>query len=49
MLPVSSPAGALSALSKDGSPVAYEVRTVKGIDYAVFTATDGRYTASYGS
>jgi chitodextrinase len=49
MLPASSPAGALSALSKAGSPVAYEVKTVKGIDYAVFTVSDGRYAASYGS
>jgi hypothetical protein len=49
MLPLSSAAGDLDALSREGSPVAFQVATVKGIEYVVFQAQDGRYAAAYGS
>jgi fibronectin type 3 domain-containing protein len=48
MLPVQSAAGTLSALTRSGSAVFYSTQTIKGIQYAVFTATPGSYTATYG-
>jgi probable HAF family extracellular repeat protein len=48
MLPTTSSAGWLSALSRDGIPVASSTETVKGISYAVFDAQSGSYVASYG-
>jgi hypothetical protein len=47
MLPVQSAAGTLSALTRSGSAVFYSTQTIKGIQYAVFTATPGSYTAAY--
>jgi hypothetical protein len=49
MLPVDGPTGRLQALSRGGVAVAVGARTVKGIDYAVFDAAGGAYTATYGS
>jgi Domain of unknown function (DUF4082)/Bacterial Ig-like domain len=47
MLPTQDNAGTLSTLTRGGSTVSYDTRTVKGVQYAVFTATPGSYTATY--
>jgi fibronectin type 3 domain-containing protein len=47
MLPVSSTMGTLTGLSRGGSAVTYTVQTIKGIDYAIFSASTGTYTATY--
>ena len=44
-----SAAGPLTAIKLGGAPVSYTLETVKGIQYAVFTATAGNYEATYGS
>jgi hypothetical protein len=49
MIPVSGGGGGLLGLTRDGAPVATSVRTVKGVDYAVFDAAPGAYVASYSS
>jgi hypothetical protein len=49
MLPVAGPTGDLSGVSRAGTAVATSPRTVKGIEYAVFDAAAGDYTATYGS
>ena len=48
MLPLQGPSGTLTTLQRGGSPVAFTTRTVKGVDYAVFNAIGGTYTAVYG-
>jgi hypothetical protein len=47
MLPVNSTAGTLTGLTTGGSAVSYTVQTIKGIDYAVFTAASGVFVATY--
>ena len=47
MLPRNGPAGTLSALTLAGSPVSYTLQTIKGIQYARFTAATGTYAATY--
>jgi len=47
MLPLNGPSGTLSAITKDGSPVAYTVQTVKGISYAMFDAANATFQATY--
>ena len=47
MLPVNGPSGTLSAITKDASPVAYTVKTVKGISYAMFDAANATFQATY--
>jgi hypothetical protein len=49
MIPSSASAGALSSLAFNNTPVTYTLRTVKGIQYAVFSASAGNYRAQYGS
>ena len=49
MVPAASAGGALLGLSRDGVPVATAPRTVKGVDYAMFVATPGTYTATYAA
>ena len=50
MLPLAGPNGTqLSSISRDGSTVAFATSTVKGLDYATFTAAGGRYSVTYGS
>ena len=49
MLPYSSAAGNLRALTQGGSNVSYTVQTIKGVDYAFFSATGGAFVASYGT
>jgi hypothetical protein len=47
MLPVQGPAGLLSAVTLDGSPVGYTMQTIKGIQYALFATANGNYQATY--
>jgi fibronectin type 3 domain-containing protein len=47
MLPVQGPTGTLTAISRAGTPVAYTVQTIKGIQYAIFTAATATYQATY--
>jgi fibronectin type 3 domain-containing protein len=47
MLPRTSSAGQLSAVSRNGTPLALTVATIKGVSYAFFDAASGNYTATY--
>jgi hypothetical protein len=48
MLPLQGPNGQLQSIQRGATPVAFATRTVKGVDYGVFTAVGGTYTAVYG-
>jgi hypothetical protein len=48
MVPFHGADGDLEALTRDGTPVTYEKKTIKGVEYATFTAVDGgSYRATY--
>jgi hypothetical protein len=47
LLPMSSTAGTLTAVTMGGNPVPWTAQTIKGISYAVFAAGSGTYTATY--
>ena len=47
MLPTQGPTGTLSAITRAGNPVPYTVQTIKGIQYAFFTAATATYQATY--
>ena len=47
MLPTRGPAGTLSALTCGGSPKAFTVQTIKGVDYAMFDAVNGTCRGTY--
>ena len=47
MLPVQGSSGTLTAITRAGSPVAYSVQTIKGVQYAVFAAATASYQATY--
>ena len=47
MLPLQGPAGTLTGITRGGSPVSYTVQTIKGIDYAMFTALSATFVATY--
>jgi hypothetical protein len=47
MLPATSTAGTLSALTRNGASVSFTVQTIKGVAYAVFTAAPGTWEARY--
>jgi Domain of unknown function (DUF4082)/Bacterial Ig-like domain/Bacterial Ig domain len=49
MLPFRSGGSVLTAVSRAGSAVAFNVQTIKGIDYAFFSGIGGAYTATYGA
>ncbi len=49
MLPFRSGAQVLSALTRAGTPVAFSVQNIKGIDYAFFSGIGGNYAAAYGA
>jgi hypothetical protein len=49
MLPARSASGPLSKLKRDGQPVSWSKRTVKGVDYVMFDAASGNYTATYAN
>lgn len=47
MLPIQDAGGTLAALTLADDDVTYDTRSVKGIQYAVFNALPGEYTAEY--
>ncbi|MET0771309.1 MAG: hypothetical protein ABW081_15475, partial [Solirubrobacteraceae bacterium] len=47
MLPASSPAGVLTAVTRDGAPLAFRTETVKGIAYGMMDGSAGDYVATY--
>ncbi|NUT54739.1 MAG: hypothetical protein HOQ03_01980, partial [Thermoleophilia bacterium] len=47
MLPVQGPAGTLTGITRGGTAVGYTVQTIKGIQYAFFTAETATYQATY--
>lgn len=47
MLPTSDAGGTLDTLTIGGANVTYQTQTVKGQEYAVFSAIPGTYTATY--
>ena len=47
--PARSANGPLTKLRRDGQPVSWKRRTVKGVDYVMFDATAGAYTATYAT
>jgi hypothetical protein len=48
MLPTQGPSGNLLSLTSNGSTVPYTVQTIKGIEYAFFSAANDTYQATYG-
>jgi methionine-rich copper-binding protein CopC len=50
MLPTAGPNGAvLSGLTRSGNAVSFTTSTIKGLEYASFSAADGDYVASYST
>ena len=47
MIPAQAGGKDLSWIKSGGNPVSFTVETIKGYDYALFTASNGSYTASY--
>jgi hypothetical protein len=47
MLPLQGPAGALTSITRAGNAVPYTVQTIKGVQYALFTAATAAYVATY--
>ena len=47
MIPTGSPVGPLAGVTRDGAPVTVAVETIKGVQYAFFTALAGEYVATY--
>jgi hypothetical protein len=48
MLPLTAGGKTLSNITKGASPVTFTTQTIKGIQYAIFTASAGSYQATYG-
>ena len=49
MVPTTSADGTLTSITLGGSPVTYTTQTVKGLQYAIFPAAPGNYSAQYGT
>jgi hypothetical protein len=47
MLPTQGPSGTLQAITSNGNSVSYTVQTIKGVQYALFTAANATYQATY--
>jgi hypothetical protein len=47
MVPRVSTAGTLGLLTRGGAAIPYTIQTIKGVDYAFFSADSGAYVASY--
>jgi hypothetical protein len=47
MVPAQARGGALTGISRDGSPVTFTTQVIKGVSYAFFDGLAGNYTASY--
>jgi hypothetical protein len=48
MVPMSTPAGTLTQITRDGAPVSFTATTIKGVAYAMFASDSGAYVAAYG-
>ncbi|MFJ1706160.1 Ig-like domain-containing protein [Kitasatospora sp. NPDC088346] len=48
MVPVTSAAGTLTGITRQGQALTYRIETVKGVSYAFFDGTVGSYSATYG-
>jgi hypothetical protein len=48
MVPATTSSGSVTGVTNGGSPVSFSLRTVKGVEYAVFPATSGAYEITYG-
>ena len=48
LLPVTTSFGTLTGLQRNGAAIQYSVETIKGVEYAIFTADAGTYAAAYG-
>ena len=48
MLPASFGSAGLTSIQQGATNVSYTLKTIKGIQYAMFPATTGSYTATYG-
>jgi hypothetical protein len=49
MLPTHSSSGVLASVAGPGGPVSFTIDTIKGVEYAFFSAGAGAYTATYGA
>ena len=49
MVPTTAAVGPLTSLTRSGAGVSFTRQTIKGIEYAVFTAAPGTYQAAYTS
>jgi Domain of unknown function (DUF4082)/Bacterial Ig-like domain/Bacterial Ig domain/Purple acid Phosphatase, N-terminal domain len=49
MLPTSFGSRTLNSISHAGNSVSFSTETIKGVEYALFAATDGAYSANYGA
>ena len=47
MLPLHAGTKNLSSITVNGSPITFTTQTIKGIDYAFFSAVSGTYSATY--
>ena len=47
MLPVQGPTGTLSTIRRGGTSLSYSVQTIKGVQYAIFSAGTATYEATY--
>jgi len=47
MVPVKAATGTLIQVTENGTPIAYTVQTIKGIDYGFFNASTNNYVAIY--
>jgi Domain of unknown function (DUF4082)/Bacterial Ig-like domain/Bacterial Ig domain len=47
MVPLTSPAGTLTSITRDGLPVTFLAQTIKGVSWAMFPGGPGTYRASY--
>ena len=47
MLPLQGPSGTLTGITRAGNPVPYTVQTIKGVQYALFTAATATFLATY--
>ena len=49
MLPTTSSAGSLTSITLNGAPLSFTTQTIKGVQYAFFSASAGSYQAKYGT
>lgn len=48
LLPLNSKNGIITTITRDGQSVSFATETMKGVTYAVFTASTGTYAVTYG-